>query len=110
MDEPFGALDPINRAKLQDLLLELWAHPKKTVVFVTHDVEEALYLADRVVVLGSSPGRIIQEITVPFERPRSRRLFGSREFVELSGRIDELFREDVLQRMEADSRSASVKE
>jgi NitT/TauT family transport system ATP-binding protein len=60
MDEPFGALDPINRTKLQDLLLELWASPRKTVVFVTHDVEEALYLADRVVVLGSSPARIIQ--------------------------------------------------
>ena len=110
MDEPFGALDPINRAKLQDLLLELWASPRKTVVFVTHDVEEALYLADRVVVLGSSPGRIIQEIAVPFERPRSRRLFSSREFIELSERIGQLFREDVLQRIEADSQLASVKE
>jgi NitT/TauT family transport system ATP-binding protein len=110
MDEPFGALDPINRARLQDLLLELWASPRKTVVFVTHDVEEALYLADRVVILGSSPGRIIQEIAVPFERPRSRRLFSSREFTELSGRIDELFREDVLQRINAESQLASVKE
>jgi NitT/TauT family transport system ATP-binding protein len=108
MDEPFGALDPINRAKLQDLLLELWASPRKTVVFVTHDVEEALYLADRVVVLGSSPGRIIQEIAVSFERPRSRKLFSSRKFIELSGRINELFREDVLQRIEADSKSALV--
>ncbi len=110
MDEPFGALDPVNRAKLQDLLLGLWASPRKTVVFVTHDVEEALYLADRVVILGSSPGRIIQEITVPFERPRSRRLFSSREFLALSERIDELFREDVLQRIEVESNSASVEE
>jgi NitT/TauT family transport system ATP-binding protein len=110
MDEPFGALDPINRAKLQDLLLELWASSRKTVVFVTHDVEEALYLADRVVVLGSSPGRIIQEIAVRFERPRSRRLFSSREFIELSESIGQLFREDVLQRIEAESRLASVKE
>jgi NitT/TauT family transport system ATP-binding protein len=91
-----------------DLLLELWASPRKTVVFVTHDVEEALYLADRVVVLGSSPGRIIQEIAVSFERPRSRKLFSSRKFIELSGRINELFREDVLQRIEADSKSALV--
>jgi NitT/TauT family transport system ATP-binding protein len=106
MDEPFGALDPVNRAKLQDLLLELWASTRKTVVFVTHDVEEALYLADRVVILGSSPGRIIQEIEVPFERPRVRRLFSSREFIELSERIDGLFREDVLQRIEADSQPA----
>jgi NitT/TauT family transport system ATP-binding protein len=110
MDEPFGALDPINRAKLQDLLLELWASSRKTVVFVTHDVEEALYLADRVVVLGSSPGRFIQEIAVPFERPRSRRLFSSHEFIALSERIGQLFREDVLQRIEADSQVASVKE
>jgi NitT/TauT family transport system ATP-binding protein len=105
MDEPFGALDPVNRAKLQDLLLDVWASPRKTVVFVTHDVEEALYLADRVVMLSSSLGRIIQEITVPFERPRSRRIFKSREFAELSDRIDELFREDILQRIEAESAS-----
>jgi len=103
MDEPFGALDPINRAKLQDVVLEVWAKPRKTVVFVTHDVEEALYLADRVVMLGSSPGRIIQEIVVPFGRPRSRQLFKSREFGVLCERIDEHFREDILQRIEADS-------
>jgi NitT/TauT family transport system ATP-binding protein len=72
-------------------------------------VEEALYLSDRVVILASSPGRIIQEIAVPFERPRSRRLFGSREFIELSEHINELFREDVLQRIEADSLPALVK-
>ena len=108
MDEPFGALDPVNRAKLQDLLLELWASTRKTVVFVTHDVEEALYLADRVVMLGSSHGRIIQEIEVGFERPRTRRLFRSREFIERSEQIDELFREDFLQRIEADSSSAPV--
>jgi NitT/TauT family transport system ATP-binding protein len=110
MDEPFGALDPINRAKLQDLLLELWASPRKTIVFVTHDVEEALYLADRVVMLGSARGRIIQDIAVPFERPRSRKLFSSREFIELSEHIDELFRDDVLQRIEADSQLPLVKE
>ncbi|HVJ06648.1 MAG TPA: ABC transporter ATP-binding protein [Candidatus Saccharimonadales bacterium] len=103
MDEPFGALDPVNRAKLQDLLLDVWASTRKTIVFVTHDVEEALYLADRVVMLGSSPGRIIQEITIPFERPRSRHIFQSRGFVELSERIDGLFREDVLQRIESES-------
>jgi NitT/TauT family transport system ATP-binding protein len=101
MDEPFGALDPVNRAKLQDLVLEIWAATRKTVVFVTHDVEEALYLADRVVMLGSSPGRIIQEITVPFARPRSRRLFKSHEFTELCEHIDGYFREEMLQRIEA---------
>jgi len=75
MDEPFGALDPVNRAKLQDLVLELCsnANSRKTVVFVTHDIEEALFLADRVVMLGSSPGRIIEEMRVPLGRPRLRR-------------------------------------
>jgi NitT/TauT family transport system ATP-binding protein len=104
MDEPFGSLDPVNRAKLQDLVLDVWSNLKKTVVFVTHDVEEAIYLTDRVVMLGSSPGRIIQEISIPFERPRLRRsLVGSPEFVALREQIDERFRQDILQRIESES-------
>jgi NitT/TauT family transport system ATP-binding protein len=75
MDEPFGALDPVNRARLQDLLLEVWevATPRKTIVFVTHDVDEAIYLGDRLIVLGSSPGRVIADLQVPLPRPRERR-------------------------------------
>jgi NitT/TauT family transport system ATP-binding protein len=106
MDEPFGALDPVNRARLQDLLLNVWsnASPRKTVVFVTHDIEESLYLADRVVMLGSSPGRIIQELRVPFARPRLRRtLTSSPEFLTLQEQIAERFRQDTLQRIEAES-------
>jgi NitT/TauT family transport system ATP-binding protein len=106
MDEPFGALDPVNRAKLQDLVLDVWsnANPKKTVVFVTHDIEEAIYLADRIVMLGSSPGRIIQELRVPFARPRLRRtLTTSPEFQMLQEQIAERFRQDTLQRIEAES-------
>ena len=106
MDEPFGALDPVNRARLQDLVLDVWANanPRKTVVFVTHDIEESLYLADRVVMLGSSPGRIIQELRVPFARPRLRRtLAGSREFQALREQVAERFRQDTLQRIEAES-------
>ena len=104
MDEPFGALDPVNRAKLQDLLLEVWggSTPRKTVVFVTHDVEEAIFLGDRVAVLGASPGRVIAEEQVPFARPRSRRgLFASREFRELQDRISELYRADTIERLES---------
>jgi len=58
MDEPFGALDPVNRTRLQDLLLEVWnsSRPARTIVFVTHDVDEAILLADRVVVLGACQG------------------------------------------------------
>ncbi len=106
MDEPFGALDPVNRARLQDLLLDVWSNatPRKTVVFVTHDVEEALYLADRVVMLGATPGRIIDELRVAFPRPRARReLVASPAFQALQDRIAERFRQDVLQRIEADS-------
>jgi len=99
MDEPFGALDPVNRAKLQDLLATIWreATPRRTVVFVTHDVEEALFLGDRVVVLGSGPGRVIGEVAVPFPRPRNRSLlFASREFHLLSETISDHYHSDVL--------------
>ena len=106
MDEPFGALDPVNRARLQDLVLDIWSNatPRKTVIFITHDIEESIYLADRVVMLGSSPGRIIEELEVPFERPRIRReLTGSHEFQALREQITERFRLDTLQRIEAES-------
>jgi NitT/TauT family transport system ATP-binding protein len=74
LDEPFGALDPVNRAKLQDLLLEVWqrSSPRKTILFVTHDVEEAVYLGDRVAIIGGTPGRMIADLEVPFARPRER--------------------------------------
>ncbi|MDD5348980.1 MAG: ABC transporter ATP-binding protein [Chthoniobacteraceae bacterium] len=106
MDEPFGALDPVNRAKLQDLVLDVWAGSttRRTVVFVTHDVEEALYLADRVVMLGSSPGRVIHELKVPFARPRTRRtMVASSAFISLREEIDARFRQDVIARIEAET-------
>jgi len=71
MDEPFGALDAMTRQALQDELLQLAAEQKMTVVFITHDLEEAIYLGDRVFVLGSNPGRIIEQIKVDLPRPRS---------------------------------------
>ncbi len=113
MDEPFGALDPLNRAKLQDLLIAIWAgsSPRKTVVFVTHDLDEALYLSDRVVLLGSTPGRVIEQLDIPFPRPRQRReLSRTPEFVALRQRIDERFQQDLIDRIEAESLVASVAE
>jgi NitT/TauT family transport system ATP-binding protein len=71
MDEPFGALDAITRQTLQDELLALAAEHAMTVVFITHDLEEAIYLGDRVFVLGTSPGRIIETIHVELPRPRN---------------------------------------
>jgi len=65
MDEPFGALDPSTRLKMQNLLVELWRELEATVFFITHSIEEAVYLGDRVYVMSSSPGTILREITVP---------------------------------------------
>lgn len=70
MDEPFGALDAITRQQLQDEVARLAAERSMTVVFITHDLEEAIYLGDRVVVLGVNPGRVVEEIAVELRRPR----------------------------------------
>ena len=73
LDEPFGALDSITRASMQSWLADALAGDPRTVLLVTHDVEEALFLADRVAVLSERPGRVVEELEVPFERPRPRR-------------------------------------
>ncbi len=84
MDEPFGALDAQTRANLQQVLVDVWQETKKTVVFITHDVREATFLADRVVVMSSRPGRITEEITIKLPRPRD---ILSPEFVELERKL-----------------------
>jgi ABC-type nitrate/sulfonate/bicarbonate transport system ATPase subunit len=71
LDEPFGALDAQTRTRMQDALSRLWEQRKKTVLFVTHDVEEAVYLTDRIVVLSERPGRVKAEFAVEIPRPRS---------------------------------------
>ena len=70
MDEPFGALDALTRRNLQDELLKLWAELKKTIIFVTHSIEESIYLADRTIVLTYRPGRIKRDVHIDMERPR----------------------------------------
>ncbi|GGN09659.1 ABC transporter ATP-binding protein [Halarchaeum nitratireducens] len=70
MDEPFGALDAQTRAVLQSELLDLWEDRRTTVLFVTHDIEEALLLSDRVLVMGAAPNAVTRTVNVPFERPR----------------------------------------
>ena len=72
LDEPFSALDPFTRASLHDLLLDLWRELKPTVLMVTHDIEEAVVLADRIVVMRPHPGRVQETLTVDLPRPRNR--------------------------------------
>jgi NitT/TauT family transport system ATP-binding protein len=91
MDEPFGSVDDQTRMLLQDELLNIWERYQKTVVFVTHDIEEALYLGDQVVVMRARPSKISRVIEVPFDRPRADSVRGSPDLARLKQEIwDEL--------------------
>lgn len=90
MDEPFAALDAQTRARMQRHLLEIWRNVDVTVLFITHELDEAIYLADRIVVLGARPARLLEVIEVPLERPRSPEQFLSPEFLATRQRLDEL--------------------
>jgi NitT/TauT family transport system ATP-binding protein len=92
MDEPFGSVDAQTRLLMQEELLRIWAMDQKTVVFVTHDVEEALFLGDRVAVFSQRPGRVIDCIDVPFERPRVDTLRGDAAFARLKEALWELLK------------------
>ncbi len=93
MDEPFAAIDALSREKLQDDLLNIWKIMQKTVVFVTHDIEEAVYLADRIIVFSPQPGTVRNIISVDVPRPRMR---GNKELVKLRNRIFQIYRFDVI--------------
>jgi NitT/TauT family transport system ATP-binding protein len=90
MDEPFGALDALTRCKMQSYLLQIWKKVEVTVLFITHDLEEACYLADRIIVMGANPGRLIEVIENPIPRPRSLEQLVLPEFIALKHRLDEL--------------------
>ena len=94
MDEPFGSLDAQTRSLMQELLLALWQRHQQTVLFITHDIEEALLLADRVCVMTARPGRIKKSISVPMPRPRSIELTLSPEFNALRREVLDLIREE----------------
>jgi ABC-type nitrate/sulfonate/bicarbonate transport system ATPase subunit len=83
LDEPFGALDALTRKELQNWLLRVWEEFERTVMFITHDVDEAVYLADRVIVLSGRPGKIKRELKIDLPRPRRQRMIAEPVFGEL---------------------------
>jgi NitT/TauT family transport system ATP-binding protein len=87
MDEPFGALDAFTREEMNRLVEEIWLETKTTIVFITHSIEEAIFLSDRVLVLSKRPGRVMADYPVPFARPRSLKTMASREVFDLTNRI-----------------------
>jgi ABC-type nitrate/sulfonate/bicarbonate transport system ATPase subunit len=93
LDEPFGALDAITRGEMQDWLLDIWSEYQRTVVFITHDIEEAIYLSDRIFVMSGPPGRIVADIPVSLPRPRDyEEMVDWPEFTELKKRLLQLVR------------------
>jgi NitT/TauT family transport system ATP-binding protein len=104
MDEPFGALDALTRRNLQDELLRIWTELKKTVLFVTHGIDESIYLADRIVVMTYRPGRVKEIVPVSLERPRD---VSSPEFNQLKRSISRLVMEEQ-QRHEQDQSRAPL--
>src|SRR5262245_61341554 len=86
LDEPFGALDAQTKLQMQEWLMQLWSDFRKTVVFVTHDVEEAIYLSDEIHVMGTRPGRVLETIAVEMPRPRARTVTLTPEFIAIKER------------------------
>ena len=96
LDEPFGALDAQTRATMQELLLEVWEKEHRTVLFVTHDVDEAIFMADRVVVMSRRPGRILVDIEVGLVRPREYEVLTTPEFMSIKRSVLHLVRQEAL--------------
>ena len=94
MDEPFGALDAQTRTVMQELLLQVWEESHKSILFVTHDIDEAIFMGDRVYVMTARPGRLKAEIPIPIPRPREFSVKTTREFMRLKAEILDLIREE----------------
>jgi ABC-type nitrate/sulfonate/bicarbonate transport system ATPase subunit len=102
MDEPFGALDPVTRIQLQDLILQVNYEQQRTIAFVTHDAEEAIILADRIVIFSPGPpGSLVETINVPFPKPRNRKkLIESLEFIELINYNLDIMNKGIFEKLE----------
>lgn len=95
LDEPFSALDEFTRIKMQKWLLSIWEENRKPILFITHSIEEALFLADRIYVLSKRPAHVKAEIIVPFSRPRDEHLFETNEFFQLKQQIFQYMKEEI---------------
>jgi NitT/TauT family transport system ATP-binding protein len=99
MDEPFSALDALTKEMLQEMLLEVWEEDNRTVIFITHDVEEALFLADRVLVMTAGPGRVKEIVDVDIERPRDLSVTTTEHFTDLKDHVLHLIHEEAREAM-----------
>ena len=106
MDEPFGALDAQTRAFMQELLLDIWQKTRKMILFVTHDIDEALFLGDRVYVMTARPGRLRAEVHVALPRPRTLEVTMAEEFVATKRRVLGMIREEAAKTMSLEVTSA----
>lgn len=95
LDEPFGSLDALTRQSMQSWLLNIWEQNKRSILFVTHSIEEALFLSDRIYVLSNKPAHILEELVVPFERPRQESVTVQPDFHELRQHIQNLLRQEM---------------
>jgi ABC-type nitrate/sulfonate/bicarbonate transport system ATPase subunit len=102
LDEPFGALDSQTRLRMQQWLLDVWEQEGRTLLFITHDVDEAIFLSDRVLVMSARPGHIRAEFDVPLARPRGFELLTSEAFTDLKRRILELLYSETIKALEED--------
>ena len=107
MDEPFGSLDAQTRELMQESLLKIWDKNRTTVLFVTHDIEEAVFLADRVVLMSVRPACLIADINVDLERPRRPEVLDTAEFLDFKKTCRELIREESIKAFEEQNRVAA---
>jgi sulfonate transport system ATP-binding protein len=104
LDEPFRALDALTKSVVQEFLLELYDQIPKTIFFITHDIEEAIFLADRIVVMTTRPGRVLKTINVEIERPRDYRVLTSQRFLQLEREVREAIHDEARKAFEAGER------
>jgi NitT/TauT family transport system ATP-binding protein len=108
MDEPFGALDTQTRVVMQEILTNIWQQFRISVLFITHDIEESIFLSDRIYVMTARPGRIKAEIKVPLPRPRTAEMTSTPEFLGLVQKLKGLIREESLAAMGPELKSRGL--